>query len=62
MAAISGFFCCVAFDPLRELEPEGGGDVTLGDDGHLGVVSPVPVPFDAFGSFDTASETPPAWS
>lgn len=36
----SGFLCCAAADPRRELGPDGGGDLSRGDIGHCGVVSP----------------------
>ena len=38
----SAFFTVVA-EPRLEFEPDGGGDLSLGDIGHCGVVSPLAV-------------------
>jgi hypothetical protein len=58
-AAVPSTFFCVAADPLRELEPDGGGDFKRGDVGHFGVFSP---DLGAFGGFETPSATPVACS
>lgn len=60
IAGASSFFV----DPRRELGPEGGGDLTRGEIGHCGVVSPEAVAlFTGLANLDTASVTdvPRVW-
>ena len=53
----ASFFFTKWREPLRELDPDGGGDFNRGDTGHCGVASPdaVPLLLACLGNLDVAS-------